>query len=80
MGSGMGIPSISLYAWELIHDFGVKKLVRVGSCGSLQEDLDLYDVVIGQAACTDSNFMSQYNLPGVPIDRGRSNSGEEGRN
>ncbi|ACR17181.1 purine-nucleoside phosphorylase [Corynebacterium kroppenstedtii] len=65
MGSGMGIPSISLYAWELIHDFGVKKLVRVGSCGSLQKDLNLYDVVIGQAACTDSNFLSQYNLPGV---------------
>ena len=58
MGSGMGIPSISLYAWELIHDFGVKKLVRVGSCGSLQKDLNLYDVVIGQAACTDSNFLS----------------------
>ena len=65
MGSGMGIPSISLYAWELIHDFGVKKLVRVGSCGSLQKDLNLYDVVIGQAACTDSNFLSQYNLPGT---------------
>lgn len=65
MGSGMGIPSISLYAWELIHDFGIKKLVRVGSCGSLQKDLNLYDVVIGQAACTDSNFLSQYNLPGV---------------
>ena len=64
MGSGMGIPSISLYAWEPIHDFGVKKLVRVGSCGSLQKDLNLYDVVIGQAACTDSNFLSQYNLPG----------------
>lgn len=65
MGSGMGIPSISLYAWELIHDFGVKKLVRVGSCGSLQKDLNLYDVVIGQAACTDSNFLSQYKLPGT---------------
>ncbi|MEJ4113477.1 purine-nucleoside phosphorylase [Corynebacterium kroppenstedtii] len=64
MGSGMGIPSISLYAWELIHDFGVKKLIRVGSCGSLHKELNLYDVVIGQAACTDSHFMSQYNLPG----------------
>lgn len=65
MGSGMGIPSISLYAWELIHDFGVKKLVRVGSIGSLQRDIDLYEVIIGQAACTDSRFVEQYGLPGT---------------
>lgn len=65
MGSGMGIPSISLYSWELIHVFGCKKLVRVGSCGALQQELDLYDVVIGQTASTDSNFLSQYNLPGT---------------
>lgn len=65
MGSGMGIPSISLYAWELIHDFGCEKLIRVGSCGTIQKDIDLYDVIIGQAACTHSNFASQYNLPGT---------------
>lgn len=65
MGSGMGIPSISLYAWELIHDFGCRKLVRVGSCGAMQPDLDLYDVVIAQSASTDSNFLSQYGLPGT---------------
>lgn len=65
MGSGMGIPSISLYAWELIHDFGCEKLIRVGSCGTIQKDIDLYDVIIGQAACTDSNLASQYNLPGT---------------
>lgn len=65
MGSGMGIPSISLYAHELIHDFGVKKLVRVGSCGAFQADIDLYDVVIGQSASTDSNFLSQYGIPGT---------------
>ena len=65
MGSGMGIPSISLYSWELIHDFGCKKLIRVGSCGTIQKNIDLYDVIIGQAACTDSNFASQYNLPGT---------------
>ena len=65
MGSGMGIPSISPYAWELIHDFGWEKLIRVGSCGTIQKDIDLYDVIIGQAACTDSNFASQYNLPGT---------------
>ena len=48
MGTGMGIPSISLYSHELIHTFGVRNLIRVGSCGSMQEHVDLYDVVIAQ--------------------------------
>lgn len=65
MGSGMGIPSISLYSWELFNTFDAKKIIRIGSCGALQRDLGLYEVVIAQAACTDSNFMSQYNLPGT---------------
>ena len=65
MGSGMGMPSISIYAWELIHIFGVQKIIRIGSCGSLQKDLDLYDIVVAQSASTDSNFLSQYNLPGT---------------
>lgn len=64
MGSGMGIPSISLYAYELIHMFGCKRLIRVGTCGSLQPDMHLYDVVIAQGACTNSAFMDQYQLPG----------------
>ncbi|NCF85944.1 MAG: purine-nucleoside phosphorylase [Verrucomicrobiaceae bacterium] len=54
MGSGMGIPSISIYAKELFTDFGVKNIVRVGSCGAIHEDLRLRDVVIGMGACTDS--------------------------
>ncbi len=65
MGTGMGIPSISLYSWELIHVYGCTKLIRVGSCGALQPELNLYDIVIGQSASTDSNFLSQYNLPGT---------------
>ncbi|WP_194949261.1 purine-nucleoside phosphorylase [Actinomyces trachealis] len=65
MGSGMGIPSISLYAWELIHVFGCKKLIRVGTCGAMQEGINLYDVVIGQAACSNSSFTDQYGLPGT---------------
>lgn len=65
MGSGMGIPSISLYAWELIHEFGCKKLIRIGTCGAMQEGINLYDVVIAQAACSNSSFVSQYNLPGT---------------
>lgn len=65
MGSGMGIPSISLYAWELIHVFGCEKLIRIGTCGSLQPQVKVYDVVIAQAACSNSAFMDQYNLPGT---------------
>lgn len=65
MGSGMGIPSISLYAWELIHVYGCEKLIRIGTCGSLQPEVNVYDVVIAQAACSNSNFINQYNLPGT---------------
>ena len=65
MGTGMGIPSISLYSYELIHFFGVKNLIRVGSCGSLQEGMELYDVVIAQGASTDSNYLRQYGVPGT---------------
>ena len=64
MGSGMGIPSISLYAYELIHEFGCTRLVRVGTCGALQPDMHLYDVVVAQAACSNSAFLDQYQLPG----------------
>ena len=54
MGHGMGIPSCSIYAKELITDFGVKKIIRVGSCGAVRMDVKLRDVVIGMGACTDS--------------------------
>ena len=53
-GSGMGVPSIQIYATELIQHFGVERIVRVGSCGALQDDLDLGDVVVAMAAGTDS--------------------------
>ena len=64
-GSGMGMPSIGIYSFELIHFYGVKNLIRIGSAGALSDKLDLYDIVIGMGACTDSNFASQYNLPGT---------------
>jgi len=64
-GSGMGIPSIGIYSFELIHFYGVKNLVRVGSAGAINENLKPHDVVIGMGACTDSNYASQYNLPGT---------------
>ena len=54
MGHGMGIPSCSIYMTELVKDFGVKKVIRVGSCGAVNEDIKVRDVVIGMGACTDS--------------------------
>jgi purine-nucleoside phosphorylase len=65
MGTGMGIPSISLYSYELIHFFDVKNLIRVGSCGTIQDGIDLYDVIIAQGASTDSSYISQFCVPGT---------------
>ncbi|MGL4336159.1 MAG: purine-nucleoside phosphorylase [Turicibacter sp.] len=65
MGTGMGMPSIGIYSYELIHFYGVKNLIRIGSCGSFQEDVKIRDVIIGMGASTNSNFASQYELPGT---------------
>jgi len=65
MGSGMGIPSIGIYSYELIHFYDVKNLIRVGSCGSFQENVKVRDIVIGMSASTNSNYASQYDLPGT---------------
>ena len=54
MGTGMGVPSASIYGTELVQQYGVKKLIRIGSCGALREDLNLRDVVIAMGASTDS--------------------------
>ena len=64
-GSGMGIPSIGIYSFELIPFYGVKNLIRVGSAGAINENLKIHDVVIGMGACTNSNYADQYNLPGT---------------
>jgi purine-nucleoside phosphorylase len=53
-GTGMGIPSISIYVHELITEYGARRLIRIGTCGALQEDMKLGDVVLAQAACSDS--------------------------
>jgi purine-nucleoside phosphorylase len=65
MGSGMGMPSIGIYSYELIHFYGVKNLIRVGSCGAYQPDIKVLDIIIGMSASTDSNYASQFNLPGT---------------
>ena len=65
MGTGMGCPSIGIYSYELIHMYGVKNLIRIGSCGSYDPNLELFDIVLAMGASTDSNYASQYNLPGI---------------
>lgn len=64
MGTGMGPASMGIYSWELINVFGVKNLIRIGTCGAMQEDIELYDVIFGMGASTDSNYGHQFNLPG----------------
>ena len=65
MGSGMGCPSIGIYSYELIHMYGVKNLIRVGSCGAYDPKLKLYDIILAIGASTDSNYAAQYKLPGI---------------
>lgn len=54
MGTGMGIPSLSIYAKELVTDYGVKNLIRVGSCGAVSKEVKVRDILVGTGACTDS--------------------------
>ncbi|MBQ9059144.1 MAG: purine-nucleoside phosphorylase [Atopobiaceae bacterium] len=65
MGSGMGIPSIGIYSWELFNHYDVDVIIRIGTAGGLGPDVQLRDVIIAQAACTDSNFACQFDLPGT---------------
>ncbi|MEG0693563.1 MAG: purine-nucleoside phosphorylase [Oscillospiraceae bacterium] len=65
MASGMGIPSIGIYSYELFNFYDVENIIRVGSAGAVSDKLQLRDIVIGMGACTDSNFGHQFNLPGT---------------
>ena len=64
MASGMGMPSIGIYSYELYNFFGVENIIRIGSAGGLADDVRLRDVIIGMGACTNSSYQSQYNLNG----------------
>lgn len=59
MGLGMGIPSMSIYATELYRDYGVENIIRVGSCGSIRDDIQLEDIVIAMGSSNDSNVSRQ---------------------
>lgn len=65
MGHGMGMPSIGIYTYELFNFYDVDTIIRVGSAGSYDKELNIGDIVIAQGACTDSNYLSQYGLPGT---------------
>lgn len=65
MGHGMGMPSIGIYTYELYNFYGVKTIIRVGSAGSINNDLHIGNLAIAMGACTNSNYASQYELPGI---------------
>jgi len=65
MASGMGMPSIGIYSYELFKFYGVSNIMRIGSAGALTDKLKIRDLVAGMGACTNSNFSHQYGLPGA---------------
>ena len=64
MASGMGMPSIGIYSYELYNFFGVENIIRIGSAGGLADNIQLRDVIIGMGACTNSAYQDQYKLNG----------------
>ena len=65
MASGMGIPAIGIYTWELFRDYDVDNIIRVGSAGALQDNLNLMDIILAQGACTTSSYIDNFGLKGT---------------
>lgn len=65
MASGMGMPSIGIYSYELFNFFGVENIIRIGSAGALKPNIDLNDIIIAMGACTNSSYANQFNLNGT---------------
>lgn len=63
-GTGMGMPSMGIYSWELITEYGVKNLIRIGTAGAFTDKLSLGDIFVAIAASTDSNYQHAFNVPG----------------
>jgi len=61
MAHGMGMPSVSIYAFELFYFFGVEKIIRIGTCGALQEEIDIPDLILANESYTEANFAYSYN-------------------
>ena len=64
MASGMGIPSIGIYSYELFNFYGVENIIRIGSAGSYSADVHVGDIILAMGACTNSNYASQFGLDG----------------
>lgn len=67
MASGMGIPSMGIYSYELFKFYDVENIIRIGTAGAINENLHLRDVVLAMASATNSNYALQYRLPGTPV-------------
>ena len=65
MASGMGIPSMGIYSYELFNFYDIDNIIRIGTSGSIHPDLKIRNVVLAMGACTDSNYGAQYELPGT---------------
>lgn len=65
MGSGMGMPSMGIYSYELFKFYDVDKIIRVGTCGAYSKDAKVGEVILAEGACTDSNYAHQFALPGT---------------
>lgn len=63
-GSGMGMPSMGIYSWELMTEYGVQNIIRIGTTGSFRADVKLKDIVVGMTASTDSNYVHNFDVPG----------------
>ena len=65
MASGMGMPSMGIYSYELFEFYDVENIIRIGSCGAISEDVNVYDIVVGLGASTDSRYAEKFKLPGT---------------
>lgn len=65
MASGMGMPSMGIYSYELFNFYDVENIIRIGSCGAINEDVNVYDIVVGLGASTDSRYEAKFKLPGT---------------
>jgi len=64
MGTGMGMPSMGIYSWELMNDYDVQTLIRVGTGGTFFEEIEIGDIIVGLSASTDSNYAHSFQIPG----------------
>ena len=65
MASGMGMPSMGIYSYELFNFYDVENIIRIGSCGAINNDVNVMDIVIGLGASTDSRYAEKFKLPGT---------------